>query len=152
MPVPLPRIRTRDLTILSPLSLSLRHRYHIIYYFLWSVFSRVLVIVHFCTTVKGFCRSVGIGIPTIDKLSAKMYWNRILKSHRLVSFGDNLTLRKIAIWMSKNCQKRDFFPPKLYFFPIFDIKIFFTFLQFFFDIQMTNSRRVKWAMSLIFGY
>ena len=44
-----------------------------------------------------------------------MYWNLILNKHRIVWLGDNLdlTIRKIFIWLSKNCQKLDIFSKKI---------------------------------------
>ena len=61
----------------------------------------------------------------------------------------NLTLRKIAIWLSKNCQRLDIFSKKLTKFVIFVNKIFVnlfekmsSFWQFF-DSQMAIFRRVR---------
>ena len=54
-----------------------------------------------------------------------------LKYPRFVSFVANLTLQKIANWMSKNCQKLDIFFKKIAKMYFFNVK----FLQFF-DIQL----------------
>ena len=42
------------------------------------------------------------------KIEQKTY----LKKSQIFPFGANLTLRKIAIWLSKNCQKLDIFSQK----------------------------------------
>ena len=75
-----------------------------------------------------FCRSLKIysletrsgsrqcGTPGILSLvrSCTKWWRDTEVWDDTVRYSSNLTLRKIAIWMSKNCQKLDIFFKKIY--------------------------------------
>ena len=90
--------------------------------------------------------------PDLQAVSFFIMSNRWWRwaSYRLKLFSQVLTLRKIAIWLSKNCQKLDIFSKKisknLIFFKKLPLAIFLKkmscFWQFL-DIQMAIFRRVR---------
>ena len=91
------------------------------------------------------------GLPhQLSTVSGKIWAERHGRGTQVAQLRSqvNLTLRKIAIWMSKNCQTlENFFCQKFSFFQKMNIfgNFFFKFQVFgnFFDIQLAIFRRVR---------